>query len=191
MVNLKELVKKYPKHALRGEELTFDAYWERAFVGFECMALINVSMSRQTLQYGNHFSDRIKEAFKADTPLPLDAQSQQDLKVVFRIKNLYKAKGLLIGPLAKLHDIMIKNKEFVDKQLYIYYVRADATLTAEINKCLDTIGVMDYTIVQVFKKNAPGVDLSVFEKEALEGINSEATIRKMFEDIQKSIGVEL
>ena len=191
MVNLKELVKKYPKRALRGEELTFDEDWERAFVGFECMALMNVSMSKQTLQYGNQLSDRIKEAFKADTPLPLDAQSQQDLKVVFRIKNIYKAKGLLIEPLSRLHDIMIKNKEFVDRQVYIYYVRADATLTAEINKCLDTIEAMDYTIVQVFKKNSPEVDLSVVEREALEGINSEATIRKIFEDIQKSIGVEL
>jgi hypothetical protein len=191
---LKNMQDKWPKEVLKGHSVPVSSEWKKAMVVFFSLAMINIDLSKKTLNLSNQFSDAFDDSLKKETPIALNDETKRELQVVLRVKNIFVSGNDTILPqIPKLDSIVVKAKDEIKKEsedLWIYYIGAKANLVAVLEQSRKTADDIDKTLDICLKaEKEKGFDLKVFEAQTLQGIDTRGDIQKVIEGVYSSINL--
>jgi hypothetical protein len=184
---LKDILTKYPKTALKGIPIFLDAEWKKDLVAFMCIVNINIGLKTRANSFGNSISEEFESQFATGKEMQETPENIEQLKIVLQIKKRLEESIKLQRYVEKLHKVITTNSSQIEKDTYLYYVGAHASLLQELKESQKIID----EIIASIKVSYKNLNVVVLQEEIDKTATTEQDILKLLKKVENSLDIEL
>ena len=184
---LKNILTKYPKIALKGVPIFLDAEWKKDFVAFMCILGINIGLKTRANSFANSISEEFESQFATGKEMQETPENIEQLKIVLQIKKRLEESLKLQRYVEKLHKVITANSSQIEKDTYLYYVGAHASLLQELKESQKIID----EIIASIKVSYKNLNVVVLQEEIDKTATTEQDILKLLKKVENSLDIKL
>ncbi len=185
---MRDILVKYPKIALKGIPIYLDAGWKKNFVAFRCILGINVGIKMRIVSLGNSISEEFESKFATGAEMQETPENMAQLSIVLNIKKRLQESIKLEKYIEQLNPEIVANASLIEEGVYSDYVTSKAIIIQEFKESQTIIKDIDNSINTSYKNlNA----VNVLQEEVDKTATTEQDVLRLLKKVQNSLGIKL